>query len=109
MTNWETGRSADDSWFLHSRNRDYAIALTSYANPEADAWMDTLVATLDREAARPLWREYQRLMVQEAPVTVLYYPKTVAAVSQRLRGAEMFASASYATAQHWWIPPDRRR
>jgi peptide/nickel transport system substrate-binding protein len=101
LTNWETGRSSDDSWFLHSRNRNDPLGLTSYADPVADAWMDTLTATLDRDDARPLWREYQRLMVREAPVTVLYYPKTVAAVSHRLQGVEMLASAPYASARQW--------
>lgn len=109
LTNWETGRSSDDSWFLHSRNRNDPLGLTSYSDPRADAWMDTLSTTLDRDAARPLWREYQRLMVREAPVTVLYYPKTLAAVSHRLQGVKMFTSAPYVTAPRWWILPDERR
>lgn len=109
LTNWETGRSSDDSHFLHSRNRNDPLAIASYANPRADSFMDTLTATLSRESARPLLREYHRLMVREAPVTVLYYSKLSAAVSERLRGVEMMVSGPYSTARHWWVTPAGQR
>lgn len=108
LTTWETGHTSDDSWFLHSRNRRYPLALTGYADARADAFMDTLAVTLDRDAARPLWREYQRLMAREGPITVLYYPKTMVGVRPRLQGVEMTVSAPYVTAPGWWILPDQR-
>jgi peptide/nickel transport system substrate-binding protein len=109
LTNWETGRSSDDSWFLHSRNRNAPLAVAGYANPRADSLMDTLAATLDREMAHPLWREYQRYMVQESPVTVLYYPRQLVGISDRLQGVEMVVSGPYVTAPRWWILPQERR
>lgn len=38
--------------------------------------------------ALPLWREYERLIEEEAPHTVLYYPISVVAVRMRLQGIE---------------------
>jgi peptide/nickel transport system substrate-binding protein len=103
LTYWEVGLNPDDSGFLHSRTRNEPFGITGYGNPRADALMDSLAAMPDREAARPLWREYQRLMVREAPIAVLYYPKSIAAVSERLQGVEMTVSAPYASARNWSI------
>jgi peptide/nickel transport system substrate-binding protein len=109
LTNWETGLSSDDSWFLHSRNRNAPLAATGYADLRADSLMDLLAATLDRDAARPVWKEYQQYMVEESPVTVLYYPKHLVAVTDRLRNVEMVVAGPYASAPRWWLLPDRRR
>jgi peptide/nickel transport system substrate-binding protein len=105
LTNWETGLSSDDSWFLHSRNRDTPLAVAGYANEQADSLMEALVAVLDREAARPLLRAYHRFMIQESPVTVLYYPRALYAVSNRLQDLEMDISGPFASARRWWLLP----
>jgi peptide/nickel transport system substrate-binding protein len=109
LTNWETGISSDDSWFLHSRNRNEPLAAASYANPRADSLMDTLAVTVDRAAARPVWREYQRFMMQESPVTVLYYPRGQVALSARLQNVEMVVSGPFVSAREWWLLPGQRR
>jgi ABC-type transport system substrate-binding protein len=102
------GLIADDSW-LHSRSRNSEFGLAGYANPRADSMMDALAAMVDRESSRPLWREYQRMMIHQAPATILYYAKTVAAASPRLQGVEMAISAPYTFARRWWILPTRRQ
>jgi hypothetical protein len=58
---------------------------------------------MDREEARPLWREYQRLLVQESPYTVLFYPERPAGVRTRLQGAVMDIRGETITAKDWWI------
>jgi peptide/nickel transport system substrate-binding protein len=104
LTNYTTGRSSDDSWFLHSRNRDNPLSLPGYADSRADSLMDTLSVILDREVARPLWREYQRLMVRETPVAVLLYPEFLLAVRPRLQGVEADAARhALVSAPYWWI------
>lgn len=105
LTWWEVGAVPDDGGLLHSRMADEPTGITGYANPRADSLMDRLATLSDREAARPLWREYQRLMMREAPLTVLYYPRTVVAASERLHGVEMSVSSPYASARSWEILP----
>jgi peptide/nickel transport system substrate-binding protein len=105
LTNWETGLSSDDSWFLHSRNRNAPLAAASYADARADSLMDLLATMVDREAALPIWKDYQRYMMQESPVAVLYYPKHSVAVSNRLRDVEMVVSGPFASAPQWWMVP----
>jgi peptide/nickel transport system substrate-binding protein len=106
---WDEYVRLDNSYILHSRNRDHGFNTAGYANPRADWFMDTLAVTLDRETARPLWREYQRFMVQESPFTVLFYPYHTLAVRHRLQGVEFDAAGGLlASAPRWWIVPGAR-
>lgn len=110
LTNYTTGLRSDDSWFLHSRNRDNPLSLPAYSDSRADSLMDTLAVIVDRQAARPIWREYQRLMVRETPVAVLLYPDFVLAVGPRLQGVEADATRhAFMSAPGWWILPGVRR
>jgi peptide/nickel transport system substrate-binding protein len=97
----------DDAIYLHSRVADEPNGQAGYTNPRADWLMDTLGVTLDRQAARPLWREYQRLLAQEQPYTVLYYPDALYAVRDRLQGVEMDRRGSFISIARWWIAPAR--
>lgn len=99
----------DDSPYLHTRSMHEPFGQAGYSNPRADRLMDSLRVTVGREAALPLWREYQRLIVEEAPYTVLFYPDVLYAVRERLQGVEMDRRGFLATAARWWIPPDARR
>jgi peptide/nickel transport system substrate-binding protein len=106
VLNWVEGFGRDDTFHLHSRSRDEPHGFTGYSNPRADWLMDTLAVTMDREAARPLWVEYQRLLAREAPYTVLYYGRPLVAVSRRLQGVEMDPRGSLASVARWWILED---
>jgi peptide/nickel transport system substrate-binding protein len=106
---WDEYIRLDNSYILHSRNRDHGFNTASYADARADWFMDTLAVTLDREAARPLWREYQRFMVQESPFTVLFYPYNILALRTRLQGVTLDAGEGLlASAPRWWIEPGAR-
>lgn len=96
----------DDSPYLHSRS---SMNETGFSNPRADSLMDSLRVTLDRRAALPLWREYQRVLAREQPYTVLYYPNSLWAVRERLHGVEMDARGFLSSVARWWIPPAQRR
>lgn len=100
----------DDSQLLHSRHADRSVyQWTGFSHPRADWLLDTLPIIPDREAARPLWREYQRLIVHESPFTLLYYPKRLVALRTRLQGVEADARSDLLTVGRWWIPPSERR
>ena len=100
----------DDSQILHSRNADRSVyQWTGFSHPRADWLMDTLKVIADRETARPLWREYQRLIVQESPFTLLFYPERLIAVRTRLKGVEADARGDLLTVTRWWVPPGERR
>ena len=105
---WDAFRK-DDSNYLHSRYAAGPVHHTGYANPRLDLLLDTLAVVMDRNQARAHWGEYQRLLAREAPFTVLLYPTTLAAVSQRLQGVEADARGAFVSAARWWIPPKARK
>ncbi|CAA9348574.1 MAG: ABC transporter, substrate-binding protein (cluster 5, nickel/peptides/opines) [uncultured Gemmatimonadetes bacterium] len=96
----------NDLPYLHSRA---SMNETGFSNARVDSLLDSLRVTMDRKAAGPLWQEYQRLLAREQPYTVLFYPNSLFAVRERLRGVEMDRRGFLATVAHWWIPPNRRR
>jgi peptide/nickel transport system substrate-binding protein len=100
---WVVFFRQDDGDILHCRTLHQPYQYVGYCNPRVDQLIDTLGVILDRDEALPLWREYQRLLVQESPYTVLFYPDRVAGVSLRLQGATMDIRGETVTARDWWL------
>ncbi len=106
---WVDNLRKDDSNLLHSRNLNGPFQTAGYTNPRADHLLDTLALIVNRDQARPVWSEYQVLIAQDVPATVLYYPNGLLGVGQRLQGVEMDVRGELATVSRWWIPPTERR
>jgi peptide/nickel transport system substrate-binding protein len=109
LVEWTEWGRLDNSNILHSRSRNAWGASAGYASARADWFIDTLAVVVDREAARPLWRDYQRFMVQESPLTVLFYPHAITGMRTRLQGVEvrpMFGALG--SARGWWMVPGAR-
>ena len=109
ISGWVESFRKDDADILHSSKLEGPYQYVGYSNPRADELIDTLAVLTDREEARPLWQEYQRLMVQESPYTVMYLPEILTGVSERLQGVEMDIRGEWSTTRDWWIPPSQRR
>ncbi|MGH7564531.1 MAG: peptide-binding protein [Gemmatimonadota bacterium] len=76
----------------------------SFCNPQADSLMQLALTTLDREMAKPLWDEYQRIIHEEQPYTFLYYLEERVGVNGRLRGVEADSRGHLVSVADWWIP-----
>jgi peptide/nickel transport system substrate-binding protein len=100
---WVVFFRQDDTDLLHCKRLNQPYQYVGYCNPRVDQLIDTLGVIMDREEARPLWREYQRLLVQESPYTVLFYPERMAGVRTRLQGAATDIRGETITAKDWWI------
>jgi peptide/nickel transport system substrate-binding protein len=109
ISGWVTNFRKDDSAILHSRNLSGPFQETGFRNPRADLLMDSLAIIIDREQARPLWREYHQLLIEESPYTVLHYPRRLLAHRDRLRGVELDVRGDFISVRRWWIAPDARR
>lgn len=99
----------DDADVLHSDNLAGPYQFVGFSNPRADQLIDTLDVMLNRGEAMPLWKEYQHLMVQQAPYTVLYYPQDLTGIRERLQGVEMDTRGNFINVTDWWILPSQRR
>lgn len=109
VSGWVDYFRKDDRDILHSSNLDKPFQYVGFSNRRVDELIDTLAVITDREEALPLWREYQHLVVQEAPYIPLYYPERLTGVSERLQGVVMDVRSELPTVSRWWIPPAQRR
>ena len=70
---WHSSQRAPNGWNT-----------SGYANPKADALMDRLRTTFDRDEARRLYAELLRVIHEDEPVTFLHNVKTRWGLSKRL-------------------------
>jgi peptide/nickel transport system substrate-binding protein len=57
-----------------------------YSNPRADSLLAAGRATLDTAARRAIYAAFQRVEREDPPVLVLFYPRELLAVSERVHG-----------------------
>ncbi|MDP6528783.1 MAG: ABC transporter substrate-binding protein [Gemmatimonadota bacterium] len=81
----------------------------SYTNREVDALIDRGLLARTHADALPIWREFQRVLHQEQPYTVLFELNYSVGVSLRIRGVETDVRGFLLNAGEWWIAPGDRR
>ncbi|MEX2465841.1 MAG: ABC transporter substrate-binding protein [Gemmatimonadota bacterium] len=105
---WVTEFKLDDTDLFHSDRIDEPYAWAGTQNPEIDRLIDTLSVTLDREAAIPLWAEYQRVLAEEQPYTFFYFPERLDGVNRRVRNVVMDQRGEWVSIRNWYIDPASR-
>ena len=106
---WVTDFKVDDSDLFHSQRLDGLYQWAGTQNPKIDRLLDTLQLVVDREQALPLWKEYQRLIVEEQPYTFFFFPDRLEGINKRLRDVRMDARGEWLNIKDWWIPAEERR
>ncbi len=105
---WVAEYKLDDTDLLHSRNLSGVYAFSGTRRPDIDNLLDQLPLVVDRTDAKPLWRQYQELLVDEQPYTFFFFPDRLDGVSNRLRGVEMDSRGEWLNIKDWWVPADQR-
>ena len=108
VSSWVDAFRKDDHDQLHCRAMNEPYQYVGYCDEAVSRLIDTVAVLADREEARPFWREYDRLVAQEAPYTVLYYPQRLAGLSRRMQNVEMDTRGELINVQEWWIAPQHR-
>ncbi|MEO5509852.1 MAG: ABC transporter substrate-binding protein, partial [Longimicrobiales bacterium] len=103
LGNWTDNMRKDDSQLFHSRWKDGARFWTGYGSPRLDTVLDSLAVTTDATASKRLWTEYQNMVVEDAPILVLYYTVGIVAARNRLHGVTGDARGPAANVQLWWV------
>jgi peptide/nickel transport system substrate-binding protein len=95
----------DDRGSFHCRWRDTRGSPSGYCSPEADRLLDTLQLVRDRQDARPLWIEYQRVIARDQPYTFLWYSERSVAFGTHLQDVEPDARGELQNVARWWVRP----
>lgn len=109
LMTWEAEFRLDERDLFHSEAVNGPYAFAGIQDPVLDRYLDTLQLVTDREAAFPLWTEYQLRQMAIHPYTFLYSPDRQSGVSRRLRGVVMDVRGDWQNIREWWIAPEDRR
>jgi peptide/nickel transport system substrate-binding protein len=105
---WVTEFRIDDSDLFSCKKLNDPFQWVGYCDPATERLLDTLPKIVSREAAKPLWAEYQRKVAHDQPYTFLYFVERLAGVSDRLRSVNPDARGDWLGAERWWILPNQR-
>jgi peptide/nickel transport system substrate-binding protein len=105
---WVTEFRVDDTNLFHCAHRHQPFQRSGYCNPAVDRLLDTLQLVTERQAARPLWAEYQRLIAEDQPYTFLYFAENLVGTSRRLQGVDPDVRGDWVDVSRWWIHPSAR-
>ena len=103
LLQWVAEFKPDDTELFHSDSHDAPYGFAGTANPEVDRLLESLKATVNRDEAGSIWREYQEVLRDEHPYTFLYYPDRLAGVSDRLGNVRLDARGEWQNISEWVV------
>jgi peptide/nickel transport system substrate-binding protein len=107
LSGWWAGTRVQPQNLLHTRSAvRRGNNLVSWSTPESDSLLDRASAATSREAALPLWIDWQRLFLDEQPLAILYEERTLVGLSTAVHGPDPFYLDPYHNIHRWWVAPD---
>lgn len=80
-----------------------------YSNPVVDAKIDEGVAATDVGVAQAAFRDVQRLVHDDQPVTFLFWEDAFGAIDRRFQGTEQDTFTRLRHLERWWVPAAAQR
>lgn len=109
IVGWIPEFRLDDSDLFSCAKRDNPLTWAGYCDARTERLLDTLPRIAERAAALPLWRRYQERIAEQQPFTLLYYPRRLEGVANRLRDVHPDARGDLVGVERWWLEPGSRR
>ena len=88
---------------FHSRTLENPFHATSYSRPEIDRILERANVTRDRKEATGLWRRFQRIIRDDAPMTFLWWSPDLLVLRERLQGVEVDVRGALQTMPRWYV------
>lgn len=107
LIGWRTEFRIDDSDLFHCDKRDEPYQWVNHCDPQVDMFLDSLPKIADRDAAEPLWSDYQQLIAQQQPYTFIYYQDRLHGVHQRLRNVISDPRGDWVGIDRWYVVGQR--
>lgn len=94
----------DGKPIFHSSAADGRFNYVDFRDARVDAIIDQARLMGDKEAARPLWAEMQRIFHEQQPYTPLYEPRGLVAIHKRFRNVNVTSLRPTHNLHEWWVP-----
>jgi peptide/nickel transport system substrate-binding protein len=104
---WSIGDKIDPSVYWYSDATRGRFNFSAYKNKLVDSLIDVGLSMLNRQKAKEIWGEFQKLVYDDQPYTFLIVPNDIAALYKRVRGTG--EGVKLANAYTYWIPESERR
>lgn len=109
LAGWSVGLKVDMTTTFHSKSVLDKYNFPSYRNPEFDKVNDAAKFEMDRDKAKELWSEAQRILIEDQPYTWLFYTKSGHGLHKRFKDVVMDQRGTYVNLRDWWVPADERK
>jgi len=101
---WYVATKVDPKPTFHSTSFPDGYNYPAYANPKVDELIDRGRVETDRDEALRIWHEFQAILHEEQPYTILYEPVSLNALRKKYHNVEMNALDVYFNLPEWFIP-----
>lgn len=106
------GAEPDPFPFWHSsQKRDPGLNLALYQNNDIDKLLTDIRTTFDIDGRKEKYKEFQKLVIEDAPVIFLYNPYYLYPVSKNINGIEVenisIPSKRFSGIEEWYIKTKR--
>lgn len=106
---WKVGTRADLMEFWHSSSiGSGGMNIAGFRDPIVDVRIGEARNTLDREAARKLWNDCQRIIYQAQPFCFIAVPYEIYALDRRFTNVEPNPITFFYNLEEWGITGDPR-
>ncbi len=100
---WESDLTVNPTPLWHSSAIKDGYNFVSYDTPRVDLLLEQARSAPDQEKARPLWREFQQIIIDDCPYTFLFVPDDIVAYNTRLANVEFDVRGFLSNVQYWKI------
>lgn len=106
---WDVDFTVNPTDLWHSKAIEDAYNFVSYRNARVDSLLEAGRKLSNRSLAKPVWHQFQQIIVDDCPYTFLFIPDNLAGISRRVQGVNMDVRGFLVDGHRWWIPADQRR
>ncbi len=101
IINWVENDAYDLPKLFHSSNIKSGINFMSYNNPTVDRLLENAMNGADKDIRSENWREFQKYIINDLPITVLFNKKIISVVSDKLQNVEINSYGFLKSAKVW--------
>ncbi|MFN8473440.1 MAG: peptide-binding protein [Anaerolineae bacterium] len=105
LVGFSWGVDPNQRTMFHTDSYNGGFNMAKYSNPELDKILDDALLTPDVAKRKELYLKMQQIVAEDLPVTILDFPKALAAVNKKVTGLVPNASNYRWEAQKWGLTP----
>jgi peptide/nickel transport system substrate-binding protein len=109
VASWGIATKIDPKPTYHSVSTNGRFNYVNFVNERADELIDegrtlNILDPVIRKKAKRIWDEFQEILYDEQPYTMIYEPRGLVGVNSRFVGVRVTSLRSLDNVEEWWIP-----